>query len=585
MSKFKNFFLFLQKISFVLDNNKKKLPKLVFLFILISFLDILGIGLLLPLISIISDIQIVNLGFINKVLGNNYFNFQDSHLIFLITILVLLIFLIKTILYIYSSFSIVKFCHFLKAELQGKILSGVQDMDFQNFIKKDTSHYVHHIVSITGQFTDGIVRTILKFSSDIILSIFLIIFLAYSIDTKIFFSFVTLSIIFLISYTFYFKDKLQKLGKISNTSSINLIKSIKDAIKGFKEINILGKNDYYKDYLVENAKKYANSNTFSETLNLSSRNLLELFLILIITMGVLIMFFLLNFTKVEMFSLLTIFCIVALRLIPLFTNFISTFFKLKFHQDALNRIYQDFKMINKKTDIVIKNNKINLIVDKIESLKLEKISFSYNSTKKIILSNFSAEFKKNEIIGVTGQSGSGKSTLFNIILGFLKPNAGKIYYNNTLLNFEKDYWLSNFYLLPQEIFLTNASVKENITLEKNNNDVDDKLYEILKIVQLNEIVKNLPNALDTVLDENGINFSGGQRQRIAIARMIYHNKDFIILSKSTNALDSQTEYEIFNSLKKSFFKEKIVILITHNQKTLSFCDKIYDLAKMNRVIS
>jgi len=170
-------------------------------------------------------------------------------------------------------------------------------------------------------------------------------------------------------------------------------------------------------------------------------------------------------------------------------------------------------------------------------------------------------------------------------LGFLKPSAGKIYYNNTLLNFEKDYWLSNFYLVPQEIFLTNASVKENITLEKNNNDVDDKLYEILKIVQLNEIVKNLPNALDTVLDENGINFSGGQRQRIAIARMIYHNKDFIILDESTNALDSQTEYEIFNSLKKSFFKEKIVILITHNQKTLSFCDKIYDLAKMNRVIS
>ncbi|GAA0800553.1 hypothetical protein GCM10009110_09250 [Psychrobacter piscatorii] len=209
-----------------------------------------------------------------------------------------------------------------------------------------------------------------------------------------------------------------------------------------------------------------------------------------------------------------------------------------------------------------------------ESLKLDNVHFSYTATAQT-LNNLSLTIDANKSIGIVGHSGSGKSTLIDIMLGLLDPDVGEIRVNNKLLLDVKESWQQLIGYIPQDIYLSDDTIKANVAFGIEKNEIDDKqLALVLKTAQLEDLINGLKEGVDTIIGERGIKISGGQRQRIGIARALYHNPQILVMDEATAALDNVTEHEFMQAINK-LKGRKTLIMIAHRITTVKNCDIIY----------
>ena len=176
-----------------------------------------------------------------------------------------------------------------------------------------------------------------------------------------------------------------------------------------------------------------------------------------------------------------------------------------------------------------------------------------------------------------GPSGSGKTTLIDIMLGLLKPDKGQILINNIVLKDNNTFIKSKTAYLPQQAFIIDGSIKENVALGYLNDEIDEKkVLNSLHKAKIASTVLEMNDGINTHIGENGIKLSGGQRQRIALARAFYHKREVLILDESTSALDERIEEEIINEL-KLLKKEITLLMIAHRHSSLKHCDKIIEI--------
>ena len=235
---------------------------------------------------------------------------------------------------------------------------------------------------------------------------------------------------------------------------------------------------------------------------------------------------------------------------------------------AINRI-------NKILDLKTENNgskELDKSLNRVD-ISIKNLSFSYNENKQT-LKDISFDIKAGEKIAIIGSSGSGKTTIANIISGFYAKNSGDIFFNNISIDeLNKQSLRENIFLVLQMPILFNNTLRFNITMG-NENINDEEIFKALRIAQLEDIVKNMSDGLDTIVGKHGIRLSGGQRQRLSIARMIIANPAVVIFDESTSALDVHTEVKLFSELEE-FLKEKTVITIAHRLSTVKNADMIY----------
>ena len=213
-----------------------------------------------------------------------------------------------------------------------------------------------------------------------------------------------------------------------------------------------------------------------------------------------------------------------------------------------------------------------------KSIKLEKLSFQYNQNLPKILSNINLEIKKGDKIALKGETGSGKSTFTNIISGLLDPTEGKILIDGTEVNLKnKKNWQKNIAIVPQNIFLHDKSLLENIAIAVNLSEIDiERVKKCANLAKIDTFIQKLPNNYYEEVGEKGVRLSGGQKQRIGIARAMYHNPSVLVLDEATSALDSATEKNVMEAV--YLLKGEItIIIIAHRLSPLNGVDRIYHL--------
>ena len=212
-----------------------------------------------------------------------------------------------------------------------------------------------------------------------------------------------------------------------------------------------------------------------------------------------------------------------------------------------------------------------------QSLELEDVTFSYYGSSEPEINRISLTINAGDVVGFIGSSGAGKTTLIDVLLGLLDCQSGVVRYNGRPLTGERQKWWRKVAYLPQETFLVDASLRENITLGSSSESNDDqRLFAALSQARLNNLAASWKYGVETPVGENGARLSGGQRQRIALARALYHQREVLVMDEATSALDGETEREIIEEIERLKGK-KTMIVVAHRLPTLQHCDRIYRL--------
>jgi ABC-type multidrug transport system fused ATPase/permease subunit len=213
-----------------------------------------------------------------------------------------------------------------------------------------------------------------------------------------------------------------------------------------------------------------------------------------------------------------------------------------------------------------------------KELTLTNVRFRYPGGESYVLDGINLRVAKGEVVGFIGSSGAGKSTLINIILGLLKPDEGQLYVDGHSLN-EIDIrsWQAAVAYVPQHIFIADDTLAHNVALGIPHDGIDwGRLNHVLDVVQLSDLVKELPEGVSSQVGERGARVSGGQIQRLGIARALYRDRPILVLDEATSALDVETEERIIRTLHEDS-RDRTILIIAHRHLSLRNCDRIYRL--------
>ena len=206
------------------------------------------------------------------------------------------------------------------------------------------------------------------------------------------------------------------------------------------------------------------------------------------------------------------------------------------------------------------------------------VSFRYSGSEENILTAVDLTIPVGSRIALVGRTGSGKTTLAHLLLGLFRPTDGSLNLDGVpLTDEEMPAWQANCALVPQDIQLLDASIRENVAFGCDPDDLDDaQIWAALEAAQFDDVVSSMPYGLFTMIGENGIKLSGGQRQRLSLARAFYRDAKVLVLDEATSALDNKTEDDVMQAL-DLVGRRCTTIVIAHRLSTVRKCDRIFEV--------
>lgn len=561
-----------------LEGLNKKLFFLIILTILGTILETLSVGLIFPLFKIILEGSEVL-----KLTGSNIQLFEDlklllldlsyDKLILVFLLLILTVFFLKTIFFIFLVWIQNKFAYEVESLVGKKLLKYYFNQNYNFHLNKNSSELLRNIVDEIKIFRVNIINSSLTLLVEIMIVLFISCLLIYivSFETILIILFVFLIVIF---YSKLNKNKILSLGALRQNEDALRIRHLKQGLDGIKEIKISGNENEFLKIFDKHNKESIKAKAEQQFWVGIPRYIIEF--VGVLTFVLITMYAIMSGVAVKDFlPVLGLFGAAAFKLLPSASKIIQSINNLRYGRPALTLLaaeinellLQDKKKLKLKEETSINN---------FENLRFDQIDFKYANSNSLVLKKINMTIKQGDKIAISGNSGSGKSTLVDLISGLTEPTNGKIFLNNEIINLNDKNWFKHIGYVPQKTFLTDDTIEKNITFGEKDLLLDNqKLKDIIAVVELNEFFKNNSKKLKLNVGEFGDKLSGGQRQRIGIARALYSKFQILILDEATNALDLKTENKVLENI-CNYIKEKTLIIISH-RSSLKSCNKIYEI--------
>lgn len=564
-----NIFLNLYKIL----NKKQKIGGLFQLLLMIAsmFMELLSIGMLIPIISIISSDDLnKKYPFLSNIL-QKFGATEKQHVLIYVMLLFIFVYTFKMLFMTFVTWVNYKYVFSLQIYFSEKLFKGYLSHPITFHMQKNSAQLIQNTINLVSS-TTGVLVTVLSILTEIITATAIVILL-FKIQPV---GFMYMCLIFIPAFILFqiiTKKNIIKLGKAYQNHEGKRIQYLQQGISAVKDIKVLGREEYFIDqYKIENSNS-ARSYQKQQTLQALPRFYLEFLAVL--SIGILIIQ--MAISGKEFSSILTtlgLFGGAAFRLMPSLNRIAGSVQLIRFSKPVLETLRMEFHLIDCISP-KLSTQKINFF----NQVVLENISFTYPNNKRKALENVSLTIPKGKSVGIIGTTGVGKSTLVDIILGLLTPQSGCVKVDNVNIECNLPAWQSKIGYVPQVIQLIDDTLRKNIAFGVNENEINElALVNAIKSAQIEDLINNQPNGLETTVGERGIRLSGGERQRIGIARALYHNPAVLVLDEATSSLDVHTEQEIMKSV-NALSKEKTIIIVAHRLTTIEKCDFIYKLEK------
>lgn len=381
------------------------------------------------------------------------------------------------------------------------------------------------------------------------------------------------SLTYLMLY-FFARKQLKKHGASISKENSERLKMMSEGFGGVKDVLLLGRQSEFKLKYERASNKYAYSQGVNKALADIPKYIMEFVAFSSLIFFIMYLLFHYNGDLGKVLPLLSIYALAGFKLLPAFQQIYTSFARIKGNISAFNSLEGDLSDCNTRNNLdepVAKNKKAFE-----KYISLENIFFRYPGKQSNALNNLNLTINKNEVVGFVGASGSGKSTAIDMLMGLIRPDSGMFSIDGDILEDKQiREWQNCIGFVPQSIFLSDASIRENIAFGLPLDKIDeDRVQAALVMAHLSDFIASLPDGLDTRTGERGVQLSGGQRQRIGIARSLYNNADVLVLDEATSALDGITEELVMDAI-HDFSGEKTIIMIAHRLSTVKKCDKIF----------
>lgn len=561
----------IKKLNSLLDKKMKMQILCILLFIIIgSVAELLGVAIIAPIVNLAMDDNYAENMWCKLVMNLTGYETREKVLIVMI-VAVVVIYVLKNSYLSWMYSRLYRFSSTVKKQMAVKLMESYLNQPYAFFLKKNTSDLIRSVNQDTSQLYEVVLNCLLVAAN----AFTAMVLVAALVITNPVMTFVIVALLAVCACVIILgvQKKTRYYGRQNQELSGYLIKYLQQTFEGIKEIKILNNE---RHFIKEYGDTYQEQTEFVKRYNLV--NLIPKYLIEAVSivgimayLGVNILY---NPNYMNLIPQLATFVAAAYKLLPAVNAIYAYINTIIYHRASIDLVYQDVKEaenLELKEFDTAKGAKIEF-EDKIE---LSHVTFRYEGTEKAVLEDVSIEIPKGKSVAFIGPSGGGKTTTADIVLGLIRPVKGAVLADGKDILENLAGWRNNIGYIPQNIYLTDGSIKSNVALGIPEENIDvDRVWEVLREAQLAGFVEELEQGLDTEVGERGVRMSGGQRQRLGIARALYRNPDVLVFDEATSALDNETEKEVMKAI-DNLHGNKTMIMIAHRLSTIENCDIVY----------
>ena len=565
----------LAKDFFSVFNTKQRttLFLLVLFVIVLAILQTTGVGAILPVVTLLVKPEVL----LNHPLGELIYQYTGAASTGDFTVLLLMGYsLIYISLQLASSlfnYLQYKFVNYFQLSLSTRMLNGYLANDYLFFLRQNTSVLLKNITQESRTFSCTLVFNILKLLSNGLILLAVALFLIIVAPETALPAFALGGVAYFTLYKSV-QRKLQHWSEERDKHLTELNKTAHQALSGAKEIIVCGCEDKYIQDYYNTAIPYEQLNIRYHTISAS----LPLWMNTAVFGGAVIILGTMQWYGIDVATHLPVLAMIGVglsRILPLITNIFNALFTIRYYAKSFDTVVSAMKELESVVvESKLKMKETETIPPLSNSISLQDVHFSYRKTSSEILRGVNFTISKGTKVALVGESGAGKSTIMDVLLGLLWSNSGHVKIDGRPLNRDNaTSWREQVGYVPQQTFILDSTLRENIAFGLNAEDIDDdEVLTAIRKSKLDNLLATLNEGLDTQLGERGARLSGGEMQRVGIARALYRNPAILILDEPTSSLDAITEQQIINEM---IALEKItVIIISHRISSVKFCDSI-----------
>jgi len=571
----------IKKVLLLLDKKDRfRLFLVLIVNTLLAFLDLVGVALIgVASAILIRGLQAQQAGdqvsrFLELL---NLDGLPQRSLLILLGASAIFFFILKTILSVYFLRRILRYMSIRNAQISSSLVSKMLNRPVEKIFSKPIQHQIYNVTGGVERLVGDAVTSLVVIASDLVLLLVILVGLML-VDpiTSIGTFFVFTGIAFLLYFLLH--KRVAVLNSKFAYQSIYFNQKVSEGINSFRDLSIKGGREFYVNEIRKTKMQLAGYDAEIKFIPNISKYTIEISVILGIAVIAGIQFYL--FDSNRAIAVISVFLAASTRIAPAIIRLQQNVIAVKSSLSAAKPTFDLIEELNgveelTRIETVITTNH----ADFSPRVKLSSLKFIYSDAADETIQDISLEITEGKFIAFVGPSGGGKSTLIDLILGLLAPSSGSITISGLKPVDAIKKWPGSIGYVPQDVFIENSTVKENICLGFNPESVpDDLVWQALQLADLSEFVKGLEGQLSYRISDAGKNLSGGQRQRLGIARALLTKPKIVIFDEATSALDAETENRVSESILK-LTGECTVIFIAHRLSVVRSADMIYYIDK------